>query len=138
YGARRVFRATVLLFGAAMAMMGLARGELTMLGSQVVAGLAAAALVPSLVVLIAANYRGERQAKALGWLGGAQAMGVVLAFLVAGSLAAWPGWRFTFGLLALLALAIYKLADRLDRADSTGRVGVDCLGVVLAAAAILS
>src|SRR5512138_2052723 len=109
YGSRRVFRVTVLLFGVAMALMSFSFGRLTMLASQVAAGAAAAALVPSLVALIAANYRGAQQAKALGWLGGAQAAGVVLAFLVAGALAAWPGWRFTFGLLALFALAIYKL-----------------------------
>ena len=137
YGSRRVFRATVLLFGVAMALMSLSLGRLTMLGAQVAAGTAAAALVPSLVALIAANYRGEQQAKALGWLGGAQAIGIVLAFLVAGALAAWPGWRFTFGLLALLALAIYKLGDRLNDVEGDGAVPIDWFGVVLTAAAVV-
>ena len=137
YGSRRVFRATVLLFGVAMALMSLSFGRLTMLGAQVAAGAAAAALVPSLVALIAANYRGAQQAKALGWLGGAQAAGVVLAFLVAGALAAWPGWRFTFGLLALFALAIYKLGDKLADVEGDGAMPTDWVGVALAAAAVV-
>ena len=46
-----------------------------MILAQAVAGAAAAALVPTLVVLIAANYQGRQQAQALGWLGAAEAMG---------------------------------------------------------------
>ncbi|HEX7286445.1 MAG TPA: MFS transporter, partial [Candidatus Angelobacter sp.] len=93
FGSRRVFRAMVLLFGAAMALMAFSPGAATMLVAQVLAGAAAAALVPSLVVLVADNYRGSQQEKALGWLGGAQAMGIVLAFLIAGVLSTWIGWR---------------------------------------------
>src|SRR5690606_7211439 len=128
YGSRRVFRVAVLLFGAAMALMGSSVGPATIFAAQAAAGLAAAALVPALVVLIADNYRGRQQAKALGWLGGAQALGVVLAFLIAGSLAVWPGWRFTFGLLALLALLIFRMSGRLRQVASHGGAGVDWLG----------
>src|SRR3954462_4797840 len=85
YGSRRVFRTMILLFGSAMTLMALSRGIVTMIIAQVIAGAAAAALVPSLVVLIADNYKGSQQEKALGWLGGAQAMGIVLAFLIAGA-----------------------------------------------------
>ncbi len=33
--------------------------------------------MPTLVVLVADNYQGHQQAKALGWLGGAPAMGII-------------------------------------------------------------
>jgi MFS family permease len=137
YGARRVFRAAVLLFGAAMAVMSLSLGNTMMLSSQVVAGIAAAAIVPSLVVLIAQNYQGQQKAAAFGWLGGAQAMGVVLALLIAGLVAAWPGWRFTFVLLAVLAVAIYRMSDKLSQAKPSGHVSVDWTGVALAASSIV-
>ena len=136
FGSRRTFRAMVLLFGLAMLVMALSWGKSTMILAQVLAGAAAAALVPTLVVLIAENYQGPQQEKALGWLGGAQAMGIVLAFLIAGAVSTWIGWRFTFVLLAILAAVIYKLSDRFRSLPSSSRVSIDALGVVLVAGAV--
>ena len=76
-GARLVFQATVVVFGAAMAIMLVSPNATVMIAGQAVAGAASAALVPTLVVLIAANYRDRRQAQALGWLGASEAMGGV-------------------------------------------------------------
>src|SRR6185437_175960 len=67
-GSRRVFRATVLLFGAAMLLVMLSRGVAMLIIAQIVAGAAAAALVPTLVVLVTDNYAGDQQQRALGWL----------------------------------------------------------------------
>lgn len=136
FGSRRVFRAMVVMFGTAMAVMALSPGAVTMIVAQVLAGASAAALVPTLVVLIADNYRGSQQAKALGWLGGAQALGIVLAFLIAGVLATWIGWRVTFGLLVLLAALTFKLGDRLSAAAPRRDVGIDMVGIGLSAVAI--
>ncbi len=137
FGSRRVFRVMVLLFGAAMALMAVSPGATTMILAQILAGAAAAALVPTLVVLVADNYRGSQQEKALGWLGGAQAMGIVLAFLIAGALSTWIGWRYTFGFLVLLAGVIYQLSGKLSPVKGRSNVSVDWVGVVLAASAVL-
>ncbi len=56
YGSRRVFRLTVLLFGAAMLVMTCSPGAVSIILAQVVAGAAAAALDPTLVVLLTDNY----------------------------------------------------------------------------------
>jgi MFS family permease len=133
-GSRRVFRAMLALFGVAMAVMAASPGVVTMIFAQVLAGVAAAALVPSLVVLVADNYSGAEQAKALGWLGGAQAMGIVLAFVLAGMLATWISWRVTFGLLVLLAALIFKLSDWLRPIEGEAGIRVDVMGVVLVVA----
>ena len=133
-GSRRVFRAMLALFGIAMGIMAASPGVITMLFAQILAGVAAAALVPSLVVLIAGHYSGAGQARALGWLGGAQAMGIVLAFVLAGMLATWISWRVTFGLLVLLAALIFKLSSWLRPTAGEEDVGVDVVGVVLIAA----
>jgi MFS family permease len=135
-GSQRVFRSMLALFGIAMALMAVSPGAITMICAQVLAGVSAAALVPSLVVLITRHYAGRQQSRALGWLGGAQAMGIVLAFLIAGSLATWISWRVTFGLLVLLAAAIFKLSDRLAPIEGEPRVRIDVIGVVLVALAV--
>ena len=135
-GSRRVFRISVLLFGAGMAIMATSVAVPMMIIAQMTAGAAAAALVPTLVVLVADNYKGRQQEQALGWLGGAPAMGIVLAFLIAGSLATWLGGRVMFGLLVLAAAGIYKLSDKLSPAVGQP-VSIDRIGVALAALSIL-
>jgi len=137
FGSRRVFRLAVALFGGAMAVMALSRGVPMMLVAQVVAGLAAAGLVPALVVMIADHYRGHQRAKALAWLGGAQALGIVLAFLIAGYLATAVGWRFTFFGLVAVAGIVYLLSGRLAVRPTPPGISIDWTGIVLAAAAIL-
>ena len=136
-GSRRVFRLSVAVFGSAMAVMAASRNVAMMLVAQVVAGLAAAGLVPALVVMIADHYSGHQRAKALAWLGGAQALGIVLAFLIAGFLATAVGWRFTFGGLVAVAGLIYLLSGRLDVRQTPPGVSIDWTGIVLAAAAIV-
>src|SRR5262245_10129939 len=69
YGSRRVFRAMVVVFGSAMALMALSPNATTMIVAQTLAGVSAAAAVPTLVVLLADNYRGAQQTKAVAFLG---------------------------------------------------------------------
>lgn len=136
-GSRRVFRASVALFGIGMILMAASLGVTMMIVAQIIAGLAAAALVPTLVVLVSDNYRGHQQAKALGWLGGAPAMGIVLAFLLAGTLTGWVGWRFMFALLAALALALLKLSDKMSAATKPAPTDIDWVGAALAALGVI-
>jgi len=136
FGSRRVFRTMVVLFGAAMMLMTFSRGIVTVIFAQIIAGAAAAALVPALVVLVADNYKGDQQKKALGWLAGALPLGIVLAFLIAGSLSTWLGWRYTFGFLVVLSAAIYVLGNSLNPVAGRSRVSIDVVGVVLSALAI--
>jgi MFS family permease len=137
FGSRRVFRWMVLLFGAATALVAISPGIITMILAQIVAGAAAAALVPTLVVLIVDNYRGRLQEKALGLLGASIALGVVLAFLIAGFLATVVHWRITFALLSALAAAIYKLSEKLSPIAMRPAVSIDKLGAALVAFAVI-
>src|SRR5262249_38997522 len=95
FGARQVFRTTLALFALAMALMAVCRGPWTMMFAQALAGAASAAMVPTLVVILVAHYSGEQQARAMGWLAAAQAIGIVPALLLAGVLAEWIGWRYS-------------------------------------------
>lgn len=76
-----------------MALMASGTNTSTMNAAQVIAGVAAAAGVPSLVVLIAANYHGRQQETALGVLAGIPAVASAVTFLVAGFLATALSWR---------------------------------------------
>src|SRR5690606_28441960 len=65
-GARRVFRITIALYGAAMFAMIVGTGARTMIVAQAAAG-AAAVLGPTAIVLAAHHYADVR-AKVAGWL----------------------------------------------------------------------
>ena len=108
-----------------------------MLAAQGLAGLAGAALVPTLVVLIANHFRGKQQAEALGWLGSARAMAGVLAFLIIGTLERFVSWRAAFGLLIVHAAAILILSFKLKPSQARPEVKIDVLGVILAASAVI-
>jgi predicted MFS family arabinose efflux permease len=136
-GSLLVFRASTAVFVVAMGIMALSPNAATMVAAQGVAGLAAAALVPTLVVLIANNYKGRQQAQAIGLLGGVGAMASALAFFVAGALGTWIGWRYAFALLVPVSLLTLFLSRRLKPVPSVQDVRIDMLGVALSAAAII-
>jgi predicted MFS family arabinose efflux permease len=137
FGALRVFRTVVLIFGAAMVLMTFSPTAKFVLAAQGIAGAAGAALVPSLVALIADNYRGRQQATALGALGAARAGAGVAAFLIGGILGTFIGWRPAFGILIALAAIVFLLSFRLKGDAGRPDVRIDWLGVVFAAAAIM-
>lgn len=137
FGALRVFRAAVALFGGAQALMTFSPSATAMITAQALCGAAGAAIVPSLVALIAENYRGTQQASALGALGSARAGAGVAAFLIGGILGTSIGWRPAFGLLMAVSALVFMLSFRLRSDRGRPDVRIDGIGVLLAASAIV-
>jgi MFS family permease len=137
FGSKVFFQSAVALFLVAMITMVLSPTAEIMLAAQGLAGFAGASLVPTLVVLIANHYRGKQQAEAVGWLGSARAIAGVLAFIIVGSVATFLSWRWAFGLLILHAAAILLLSFKLKPSVGKPEVGIDAVGVVLSAVAII-
>jgi predicted MFS family arabinose efflux permease len=137
FGGRTVFQVSATLFGLAMLLMTFSPTATVMLAAQCMAGASAAALVPTLVVLITANYQGKQQAQALGMLGSAQAFAGVSGFLVAGFLGTVVGWRYSFALLIPLAVIILLLSTKLKSVPRLTEVRIDAVGAILAAASII-
>src|SRR5262245_54374250 len=135
-GERRVFQVGVVAHGLAMALMATSTDASTMNTAQAIAGVAAAALVPTLVVLIAANYRGRQQETALGVLAGIPAVASAATFVIAGFLATALSWRYSFWLIVLIAVVVFVLSFRLTPVPRQRSIRIDFVGVVLWAAAI--
>jgi len=136
FGSKIFFQAAVLLFLAAMILMVVAPTAPIMIAAQGLAGLAGAALVPSLVALIANHYRGAQQAQAVGFLGSARAIAGVLAFVIVGFVAAID-YRLAFGLLIVHAAVLLLLSFKLKPSEPRPEVKIDVVGVVLAAVGII-
>jgi MFS family permease len=136
FGSKIFFQAAVSLFLLALVTMVLSPTAEVMLAAQGLAGLSGAALVPTLVVLIADHYRGKQQAEAVGWLGSARAIAGVLAFVLVGFLA-MINWRLAFGLLIVHAAALLALSRKLKPSVPKPEVKIDVFGVILSAAALM-
>jgi MFS family permease len=135
-GERRVFQIGVVAHGAAMVLMATSTNVSTMNTAQAIAGIAAAAVVPTLVVLIAANYHGRQQETALGVLAGIPAVASALTFVVAGYLATELSWRYSYWLIVLMAIVVLILSYRLTPIPRQPDIKIDVVGVVLSAASI--
>lgn len=136
FGPLKVFRAGSATLLASMVMMTFSPGVLVMIVAQVLAGLAAAAIVPTLVVLIVDNYSGAQQARSLAMLGAVQAMAAVTAFFVAGVVGTYLGWRYAFGLVIPFSAFTLLLSLRLQPVPKVPDVKLDGVGALLAAAAV--
>jgi MFS family permease len=137
FGSTTVFRVVIGLFGIAQILMVIAPAATFMLVAQLLAGLAAAVIVPSLVALIAHHYRGAQQATAVGALGSARAAAGVAAFLIGGMLSTFVGWRPVFGILVVAAAVVFWLSFKLKPEEARPEIKIDVIGVVLAASAII-
>jgi MFS family permease len=136
FGERLVFQISALVHGGSMALMAISSDAQTMNTAQAIAGLAAAALVPTLVVLIAANYRERQQEQALGILASIPAVASGLTFVVAGFIATALSWRLSFWLIFVVSIAVFILSFRLKPIPRTKGIHIDFVGVVLSALAI--
>ncbi len=137
FGATRVFRVVVALFGIGQVLMTFSPVATVMLAAQGLIGLSAAVIVPALVALIANHYHGRQQATAVGALGSARAAAGVAAFLIGGILGTFIGWRPVFGLLVAVSAIVFVLSFRLKPDESRPEVGIDLVGVVLAAVSVI-
>jgi MFS family permease len=135
-GERLVLQVTVVVHGLAMALMAVSTDATTMNTAQAMAGVAAAALVPTLVVLIAANYHGRQQETSLGVLAGIPAVASAVTFLIAGFLATALSWRYSFWLIVCLAVVVFALSFRLTPIPRQPGIRIDLVGVALSASAI--
>jgi MFS family permease len=137
FGSLKVFRAATLALLIAVALVTFAPNATVLILAQLMAGLAASVIVPTLVVLIANNYRGKQQATCLGMLGSVQAAATVTAFFMAGVIGDLFSWRYAFGLVIPFTALTLLLSFKLKPVPPLPGTKIDMVGVVLAASAII-
>ena len=132
-----IFRVVIVVFAGSSLMMILAPSVGWAIGGQVLAGAAAAIIVPALVALIAQNYAGSQQATAVGSLGSARAFSGMSAFLIGGWLGTTIGWRPIFFITLGLAVIVFVLSFGLRSAAGDRTIKIDLVASVLIGAAIV-
>ena len=135
-GSRLAFQIGIVFHGLAMLGMVFSSSAAMMIQMQAFAGLAAALVVPSLVVLIANHYHGAQQSQSLGLLGASQAIAGVIAFMIIGVLGYFVSWRWGFVLIVAIALVVIFLSFRFKPVPRDTSIKIDFVGALLAAVSI--
>ena len=133
-----IFRVVVVVFAGSSLIMILSPTVTWAIGGQLLAGAAAAIIVPALVALIAQNYAGSQQATAVGSLGSARAFSGMSAFLIGGALGTTVGWRPIFFITLGLAVVVFILSFGLRATSGDRSIKIDLVASVLIGAAIVS
>lgn len=144
FGRRRVFVAGAALFAAASLLCALAPDLPILLAGRVLAGVAAALLLPASLAMIRVVWDDEKaRGKALGIWAGCNGLALAIGPPLGGVLIHLGGWRWLFFLTVPLGLAAFLLAPRLmpESADRQGRhldLPGQLLGIVMLGGATLA
>ena len=134
-GRRRTFAIGLVIYGAGSALTAVSWNVASLLvGWSVLEGIGAALVLPALVALIAANYRGRDRVAAFGVIGGVSGVGIAVGPIVGGFFTANLSWRWVFVGEVIIALLILVLLRLVGDAPVEGRrPKLDVVGSVLSA-----
>ncbi|GAA5172180.1 MFS transporter [Amycolatopsis dongchuanensis] len=142
FGHRAAFALGTAGFGAASLVAGLAPGVGVLLAARVVQGIFAGLMVPQVLSFIAAEFPEAERGRAMGFFGMTFPLGGLAGPLLGGVLTeadlfGWH-WRTIFFVNVPIALAAAVGALLVMPLRERGRGGVDGLGVLVLAAALLA
>jgi MFS family permease len=142
FGRRRLFFAGLWLFTLTSLACGLAPTATTLVIARAAQGAASAMLLPQVLSIIQATTSGEERSRALGLFGATGGLSTVVGQLLGGGLVAadlfGTGWRPIFLLNVPIGLVVLVMARRLPESRAHNPVGVDRLGTLLLAVALIS
>jgi EmrB/QacA subfamily drug resistance transporter len=132
YGRRRVFVAGLGLFTAGSAAAALAPSIGLLIAARAVQGVGAAMLIPLTLTLLSAAVSPQRRGAALGVWGAVGGLAVAIGPLVGGAVVQGASWQWIFWLNVPIGIALLPIA-RTQLAESRGSASkLDLPGVLLA------
>jgi EmrB/QacA subfamily drug resistance transporter len=134
-GRRRAFGIGLCIYGAGSALTAASWSVPSLtLGWSVLEGIGAALVLPAMVALVAANFRGQDRAVAYGVLGGVAGAGIAVGPILGGWATTDLSWRVVFAGEVVVAVGIL-LGLRLVREPprEAGSSSLDWVGSVLSA-----
>src|SRR6266480_3976149 len=137
YGRRRMFVAGLALFTLGSAAAALAPSIGMLIAARAVQGVGAAVLIPLTLTLLSAAVAPERRGLALGAWGAVGGLAIAIGPLVGGAVVEGASWQWIFWLnvpigLALLPIARFRLTESYGPATR-----MDLPGVILASLGLL-
>ena len=139
YGAKRIFMIGVILFAIGMLTASLSQNIVMLtVGWSVIAGLGAALIVPTGVILLMENYEGKARAVAFAVFAAVYVGSAAIGPLVGGAFTTYLSWHWAFFMLLVLDVIILVSSPLVKGQKGSGRAKVDVVGVLLSAAGFIS
>lgn len=134
WGHKRLLTAGILVFLAAAVLSGLANSVEMLIAMRGLTGLGSALAMPSALAITFSLASGPVQRTAVGVMGSAQAIGVLLGPLVGGAVLTLSNWHVAFwSITPLLAIALVLNVVALPADEPGSSRSVDYVGALLAA-----
>jgi len=132
FGQRRLYLIGFLTFTSGSALCGFSPTIYFLIGSRMIQGLGASALMANGPAILTTAYPEEERGKALGILGSVVSAGFLTGPILGGFLVEHLGWRSIFFInLPIGAIGIYLSSKVLERVVPTGKSRVDLWGAIL-------
>ena len=132
FGQKRIYLLGFFLFTVGSAFCGFSPTIDFLIGSRMIQGLGASALIVNGTAIIATVFPEKDRGQALGMIGSVVSVGFLTGPLLGGFLVEHLGWRSIFFInLPIGAFGIYLASIVLERSGSTGKVQLDLLGAFL-------
>jgi EmrB/QacA subfamily drug resistance transporter len=132
FGQKQIYLLGFLAFTLGSALCGFSPTISFLIGSRMLQGLGASALMANGSAILTTAYPEEDRGKALGILGSVISAGFLTGPILGGFLVEHLGWRFIFFInLPIGAIGIYLSSKVLEKDGSTEKAGLDLFGALL-------
>jgi EmrB/QacA subfamily drug resistance transporter len=136
-GRRRTLRIGLVIYACGSLITSLSPNVGVLLsGWSVLEGLGAVLIMPTVTVLIAGNFTGQRRAVAYGTIAAASAVAVAVGPIVGGFVTANFSWRWVFFAEVFIALGIFVASRVITDVPPDERPSLDVVGAFLSAAGL--
>jgi EmrB/QacA subfamily drug resistance transporter len=137
WGRKPILLTGLVLFALSNLAAAFATSATTLIGLRVVAGLAAAMIMPVTLSVITTSFPRDQQAKAIGTWAGFAGAGGILGLFVSAALIDNVTWPWVFALpVALAVVSFLATAAFVPNSVEHAEAGFDVLGSLLAVAAV--
>jgi EmrB/QacA subfamily drug resistance transporter len=137
FGRRRMFAVGIALFAVGSGAAALAPTIAVLVAARVVQGAGGAVFAPLAMTLLSAATRPERRGAVLGAWGGIGGLGVAAGPLLGGGVTGWVGWPWIFWLNVPIGIGLVVLAPRYLVESRGPHRRIDLPGVVLGSGGLL-
>jgi EmrB/QacA subfamily drug resistance transporter len=137
FGRRRMFTAGLAVFTAASGAAALSPSVAVLIGARAVQGAGAAVVMPLTLTLISAAFPAHRRGMAVGLWGGISGLAVAAGPIVGGAVIDGINWHWIFWLNVPIGLVLIPLAGRRLTESFGPRARLDVVGLAFAGAGFL-
>lgn len=140
FGRKRVFLASIVVFGIASLVCGLANNSTLLIAARFLQGLSAAGMLACQVAILSHQFRsGPERGVAFAWWGVVFGLGLGFGPIVGGSIVAISSWNWVFLIHVIIGLATFTFAKQgVEESSDPHAISIDIGGMITLSLAVFA